>query len=49
MRKPWWFRYDERGFAARDAFMRFAFAPSFWERLRGLPGTVRLLLTGGRG
>jgi betaine-aldehyde dehydrogenase len=45
IRKPWWFRYDEGSLASRDAFMRFAFAPSLWERLRGLPGTLRLLFS----
>jgi hypothetical protein len=27
--------------------MRFAYAPSLWERLRGLPGTLRLLFKKG--
>ena len=47
IRKPWWFRYDEASLESRDAFMRLAFAPSFWERLRGLPGTLRLLFRRG--
>lgn len=42
MRKPWWFGYDEASLAARDAFVRFAFAPSLWERVRALPAAVSL-------
>jgi succinate-semialdehyde dehydrogenase/glutarate-semialdehyde dehydrogenase len=47
IRKPWWFPYDEGSLSSRDAFMRFAYAPSLWERLLGLPGTLRLLFKRG--
>ncbi len=43
MRKPWWFGYAPASLADRDAFLRFAFAPGWWERLRAIPGTLRLL------
>ena len=41
--KPWWFRYAAESLEARDAFLRFAFAPSLWERLRAGPQSLRLL------
>lgn len=41
--KPWWFGYHAESLAARDAFLRFAFAPSLLERLRAAPAAVRLL------
>lgn len=43
MRKPWWFGYHAASLADRDAFLRFAFAPGWWERLRAIPGALRLL------
>jgi acyl-CoA reductase-like NAD-dependent aldehyde dehydrogenase len=43
MRKPWWFGYDAASYELRDAFLRFAFAPSLWERLRAAPKALRLL------
>ncbi len=44
LRKPWWFGYDAASLAARDGFVRFAFAPSLWERLRALPAALRALV-----
>ena len=29
--------------AERDAFLRFAFAPGWWERIKAIPGALRLL------
>ncbi len=43
MQKPWWFGYHEESMAARDAFLRFAFAPRWWDRLRALPRALGLL------
>jgi hypothetical protein len=43
MRKPWWFGYHPESYAHRDAFVRLAFGPRFGERLRALPGALRLL------
>jgi succinate-semialdehyde dehydrogenase/glutarate-semialdehyde dehydrogenase len=43
MPKPWWFGYHAESYAARDAFVRFAFAPSLLERLKAAPGALRLL------
>ncbi|HTS87956.1 MAG TPA: aldehyde dehydrogenase family protein [Gemmatimonadales bacterium] len=44
MRKPWWFGYTAESAANRDAFLRFAFAPSFWQRLRAAPRALGLLI-----
>lgn len=43
IRKPWWFGYEAGSLAARDAFLRFAFAPGWWERLKAAPGALRLM------
>ena len=43
IRKPWWFGYHSESARDRDAFLRFAFSPSWWERLRAAPGALRLL------
>lgn len=43
IRKPWWFGYESESLAERDAFLRFAFAPGWWERLKAAPGALRLL------
>lgn len=43
IRKPWWFGYDEESLAQRDAFLRFAFAPRLWHRLKAVPAALRLL------
>jgi len=43
MPKPWWFGYHADSMAARDAFLRLAFAPSLLERLQALPAAVGLL------
>ncbi len=43
MRKPWWFGYHPESYAHRDAFVRLAFGPRLRERLRALPGALRLL------
>jgi acyl-CoA reductase-like NAD-dependent aldehyde dehydrogenase len=41
--KPWWFGYHAESMPARDAFLRFAFAPGLLERLRAAPAALRLL------
>lgn len=43
IRKPWWFGYSEEAAGDRDAFVRFAFAPRFWERVMAVPRVLRLL------
>lgn len=43
IRKPWWFGYHEASYGHRDAFLRFAFAPSLWQRLRAAPRALALL------
>lgn len=43
MPKPWWFGYHADSLAARDAFLRFAFAPSILERIRALPEALKLI------
>jgi succinate-semialdehyde dehydrogenase/glutarate-semialdehyde dehydrogenase len=43
IRKPWWFGYQGESMEARDAFLRFAFAPSWVDRIRAIPGALRLL------
>jgi hypothetical protein len=44
MRKPWWFGYDAASAGERDAFLRFAFAPTLWARLAAGPRALRLLI-----
>jgi acyl-CoA reductase-like NAD-dependent aldehyde dehydrogenase len=44
IRKPWWFHYTAESLNARDAFLRFAFSPSLWDRLRAVPQVLRLLV-----
>ncbi len=43
MPKPWWFGYAADSMPARDAFIRFSFAPDWWERLRAAPAALGLL------
>lgn len=43
IRKPWWFGYHSESYGNRDAFLRFAFAPSLLERLRAAPRALGLL------
>jgi succinate-semialdehyde dehydrogenase/glutarate-semialdehyde dehydrogenase len=43
IRKPWWFGYHEGSYRNRDAFLRFAFAPSLLDRLRAAPRALGLL------
>jgi acyl-CoA reductase-like NAD-dependent aldehyde dehydrogenase len=43
-RQTWWFGYSAGRLAGVDAFLRFAHAPSLIERLRALPGFLRLLM-----
>lgn len=42
--QPWWFRYGTRHFARLEDYGRFAHAPTWRERLRGIPGVIRLVL-----
>jgi acyl-CoA reductase-like NAD-dependent aldehyde dehydrogenase len=43
--QPWWFRYGARHRALLEDYGRVAHGATLGERLRGLPGVVRLLLT----
>lgn len=43
MPKPWWFGYHADSMAARDAFLRLAFAPRLLDRLKALPAAIGLL------
>jgi len=43
IRKPWWFGYHPDSAGDRDAFLRFAFAPSLWQRIKAGPRALRLL------
>jgi succinate-semialdehyde dehydrogenase/glutarate-semialdehyde dehydrogenase len=43
MRKPWWFGYSADSMGDRDAFVRLAFSPWFWERVKAAPRAFRLL------
>ncbi len=45
LHQPWWFRYGAAHYRGIEDYGRFAHAPSLVERLRGLPGVIRLLLT----
>ena len=44
IRKPWWFGYSKDSMGDRDAFLRFAFAPWIWQRIKAAPRALRLLL-----
>ena len=44
-RQPWWFHYDARHREMIEDFGRVAHGASVWERLRGVPGLIRLILT----
>lgn len=43
IQKPWWFGYHAASMPARDAFMRVAFAPHWWDRIKALPGALAIL------
>lgn len=42
IRKPWWFGYASDSLEPRDAFLRMVFGRSLWQRLKAVPGVVRL-------
>lgn len=44
--QPWWFRYGSRHRALIEDFGRVAHGATLGERLRGLPGVVKLILAG---
>jgi acyl-CoA reductase-like NAD-dependent aldehyde dehydrogenase len=44
-RQPWWFPYGPAHFEGFDAYARLVHGHTLRERLRGLPGIIRLLLT----
>jgi succinate-semialdehyde dehydrogenase/glutarate-semialdehyde dehydrogenase len=44
IRKPWWFGYHEESLAARDGFVRFAFSPRWWDRVKALPRALGMLV-----
>lgn len=43
--QPWWFGYGPRHLAHIEAYQRFAHGRGILERLSGLGGTIRMLLT----
>lgn len=42
--QPWWFRYGPAHFAGLEAYGRLAHGATWGERLRGIPGVLRLLI-----
>lgn len=42
--QPWWFRYDAQHRAGFEDFGRLTHGATLWERLRGIPGVVRMIL-----
>lgn len=42
-RQPWWFRYGPRRLAQVDDYVRFAHGRSLGQRLRAIPGVLRLV------
>lgn len=44
IRKPWWFGYHAGSGAERDAVIRFLYSPSPWDRIRAIPGALRILV-----
>lgn len=45
LRQPWWFGYGARGATNLDAYLRLTHGRSIVDRLAGLRGTIRLLLS----
>ena len=43
-RQGWWFGYGPDSIARLDSYLRLSHGRSWWQRLTGIPGTVRLLL-----
>jgi len=44
IRKPWWFGYHEDSLAALDGFLRLAFSPRWWQRVKALPRALGMLV-----
>ncbi len=43
-RQPWWFGYGPASTARVDAYLRLTHGASWWQRITGIPGAVKLLL-----
>jgi len=43
MKKPWWYPYDAQMTSGAERFLDFQFANSFWRRLAGGVGALRLI------
>lgn len=44
MRQPWWFGYGSQSVSRLDSYLRLSHGQSWWQRISGVPGTLRLLL-----
>ena len=44
MRQPWWFGYGADSVRRVDSYLRLSHGSSWWQRLGGIPGTLKLLL-----
>ena len=44
MRQPWWFGYGPDSVARLDSYLRLSHGRSWWQRISGIPGTLKLLL-----
>jgi hypothetical protein len=42
-KKPWWYPYGAQMTSAAERFLDFQFANSFWRRLAGGIGSLRLI------
>jgi succinate-semialdehyde dehydrogenase/glutarate-semialdehyde dehydrogenase len=45
VRQPWWFGYSARTSADVDSYLRFTHGTSLFQRISGIPGTLRLLVS----
>ncbi|MES2523910.1 MAG: aldehyde dehydrogenase family protein [Gemmatimonadota bacterium] len=45
LRQPWWFGYGPRTTMNLDGYLRLTHGRSLLDRLAGIPGTIRMLLT----
>lgn len=44
-RQPWWYHYGPKRLAQLDDYVDFAHGSSLWQRLRGVPGVLRMVFS----
>lgn len=48
LRKPWWFRYNAMLLENFASFSQFLHGRSLWKKIKGIPGTLRLMSQKGK-